>query len=671
MKIVHSVCPCDCPDACGLNVQVEGNQVIRVQGNPKHTFTRGVLCPKMAHYERIVHHEGRIKTPLKRIGKKGEGKFMPITWEEAIQTIAEQFTSSIQTHGSESVLAYAYAGTMGLIQRDFGKLFFHRLGATRQDRGLCSPAKTAGWNSLMGISLSTRPQELGESDMVVLWSLDAVVTDLHIMRDVKEAKKKGATIWVIDTRTSDTMKFVDKRILVRPGSDGAFALSVMHVLHRDGYVDEAFVAEFVQGFEGFSKEELPKYTPEWASTITGVSASRIQEFAHAYGEAKAPFIRLGSGLSRYGNGSMTVRTVAVLPALVGAYQKVGGGILSDAGSSNFLNDCFIDYNMFQKEGDKEPRVMPMIKLGEALCTWEEPRIHCLYVHSTNPAATSPNQNLVKQGLLREDLFTVVHERFLTDTAAYADIVLPATTSLEHNDIYGSYGHYSLGVGYQAVPPVGESKSNWEVFQLLAKAMGYEDSVFDKTEIDWIHEFVEAAIGLTAEEKVRLLRGEPVEIPLPSDYKLRYETPSGKIELYNPREKYPYPTYLEPHGDDAKYWLINAPDIRLLNSSFNEFVKEDKAVKMVAYMHPVDAEKESLKDGDWVDLYNTRGTLRMPLIVDKGVLEGTIVAPGVWKQIHSSDNRGTINTLSADRFTDKGNGSTFYDVKVNVCKNNTP
>lgn len=667
MKIVHSVCPYDCPGACGLNVKVEGDRVIGVKGNPKHKFTRGVLCPKMSHYERTVHHEGRVKTPLKRIGAKGEGKFVPISWEEAIRTITEHFKEAVENYGGESVLSYSFAGTMGIMQQKFGKLFFNRLGGTRQDGGICAPAKSEGWRSVMGSTLSTKPQEIADSDMVVIWGSESVITNLQIMHDVNAAKKKGAKLWVIDIRTSETMKHSDEAIRLFPGTDGAFALAVMHILYRDGYVDQEFVDTYVQGFDVFAAERLPQYTPAWASNITGLPVERIEEFAKAYGTAKAPFIRLGSGLSRYGNGSMTARTIVCLPALVGAYQHAGGGFLSSAGGSQFLDDFFIDYDMFFKDGKKVPRLLPMIKLGEALCSWDEPRIHCLYVHTANPAVTSPHQNLVKQGLLREDLFTVVHERFMTDTTKYADIVLPATSSLEHNDAYYSYGHYTLGIGYRAISPVGESKSNWEVFQLLAEAMGYEDDVFNMSELDWIQEFGKHVKGLTPEQVEEFLNGEPVEVNLPKDYKMQFKTPSGKIEFYNPAEKYPYPAYLEPYGDDAEYWLINPPDIRLLNSSFNEVVKNDQSYKMVVYMNPVDAEKEQLQTGDILELSNERGKIQIPLVVDKGTLEGTLVAPGVWDHTHSSDSIGTINALSSDRFTDKGNGSTFYDMKVNIRK----
>uniref|UniRef100_UPI00402AEC5F molybdopterin-dependent oxidoreductase n=1 Tax=Veillonella magna TaxID=464322 RepID=UPI00402AEC5F len=662
MEVKHtSVCPYDCPDACGLVVTTENDRVIKVQGNPEHTFTRGTLCMKMQHYEETVHSPERLTTPLRRIGAKGEGRFTPITWEEAIEEIASRVHARSVAYGGESIMSYSYAGTMGLVQKAASNPLFAILGATRQDRGICSPAKSYGWQAVMGQTLGTRPQEMAHSDMVIFWGLDATSTNLHSLHDATAARKNGAKLWVIDTRQTVSFRQADHGIQLRPGTDSALALAVAHILVRDGLIDTEFVKEHVQGYEQFVEEILPGCTPQWAMQITGVEVADIEALAQAYGKARAPFIRLGSGLSRYGNGAMTVRCIVALPALVGAYARKGGGFLSSAGGSSFVGGHIMDWDRYAV---KETRLVPMIRLGEALNEVGEKALHCLYIYSSNPAITSPNQNLVRRGLAREDLFTVVHERFMTDTARYADIVLPATTSLEHDDLYNSYGHYTIGCGWRAIAPVGESKSNWEVMRLLAGAMGIDHPVFTCSERELIAHMLADTI-LTEEEKEKIWQGQPVEMTLPEDYKMRFKTPSGKIELWTDRDEEPMPRYTTPHGDDAEFWLINGPDPRILDSSFNERVFISDGTLMKARMHPADMDKKKLRDGAKVVLYNDRGEVRMTLAADEAVLPGTVVSDGVWWQKYSSDDEHGINALTADRPTDRAWGSTFYDVKVNV------
>lgn len=667
MKEFLSVCPYDCPDACGLILQVENDQVIGVKGNPEHPFTRGTLCPKMVHYEETIHNSARLTTPLKRIGKKGEGKFTPISWEDAIKEVAEHFKDSIKTYGGESILSYSYAGTMGVVQGHVGDALFKLLGATRQDSGICCPAKNYGWESIMGNSYSTRSQEMQYSDLVVLWSVNALATNIHLMHDVKAAQRNGAKLWAIDTHISSTLKQADDYIVIRPGSDGALALGIIYILERDHLVNEKFLAQYVQGFEELKKDILPTYTPAYVSDLTGVPEKKIEAFAHDYGMAVAPFIRLGSGLARYANGAMTVRTISCLPAVVGAYEKLGGGMLCSTGGTKAINNKSITHDDWLKTSPHTPRIMPMILLGEALTNWQDPPIKCLYVHSSNPAITAPNQNLVRQGLAREDLFLVVHERFLTDTANYADIVLPATSSVEHDDIYYSYGHYVLGTGYQAIPPIGESKSNWEVYRLLAKELGFDDDFFRLSARDLIKIVVDHADKLTAEQKQKLLLGVPVEQTVPENYKLTYATPSGKIEIKNSLEDYPLPCYVPTNGetDKEEFWLLNPPDPRILDSSFNERPFPENQEKMVAFMHPADAEQKHISPDSNVVLSNQWGELKILVHYDDSLNRGTIKTAGVWWQKYSSDEKVGLNVLMPPRFTDKAQGSTFYDVKVNI------
>ena len=663
MKEYKSVCPYDCPDACGLIVSVDNNKVISVRGDRAHAFTRGTLCPKMAHYEKVIHSPLRLKSPMKRVGKKGigEDQYTRISWDEALDAIVNNFKETIDTYGSESILRYSYAGTMGVIQSPAADYFFRCIGATDQDRGICSPAKQAGFRSVYGDTLAIKPQEAQHSDLIVLWGINATATDVHILHDVNIAKKKGARVWIIDTHKTYTFSQAHEHIYVKPGSDGALALGMLHIIHRDGLADIDFIKKHVQGYDELVKEVLLDFTPGKAAEICGVSVERMTEFAHAYAKSKAPFIRLGSGLSRYGNGAMTCRAINALPAVVGAWQYPGGGLLSSASGSKFIGK-----DVMQQAHVHAPakRLMPMIKLGEMLINPEGTKVHSLYIFSSNPAITAPDQNVVRRGLMRDDLFTVVHERFFTDTCKYADIILPATTSVEHDDIYNSYGHYTIGTGYKLIEPIGESRSNWQVIAELAKRMGLEDDFFDLSEKDLIEQIVRTSSRISKRDQELILNGEPVEMTVPESYKMDFKTPSGKVELYNPQDVEPLIRYMPPYGDNAPFWLINGNDIRILDSSFCELDFNDPEL-MKLRIHPEDAKMYNINDGAEVEIYNDRGSVKIKAYYDDEVQRGTLVTLGVWWQSQSSDPHVAINALTAARPTDQGWGSTFYDVQVHI------
>ena len=663
MKEYKSVCPYDCPDACGLIVSVDNNKVISVRGDRAHAFTRGTLCPKMAHYEKVIHSPLRLKSPMKRVGKKGigEDQYTRISWDEALDAIVNNFKETIDTYGSESILRYSYAGTMGVIQSPAADYFFRCIGATDQDRGICSPAKQAGFRSVYGDTLAIKPQEAQHSDLIVLWGINATATDVHILHDVNIAKKKGARVWIIDTHKTYTFSQAHEHIYAKPGSDGALALGMLHIIHRDGLADIDFIKKHVQGYDELVKEVLLDFTPGKAAEICGVSVERMTEFAHAYAKSKAPFIRLGSGLSRYGNGAMTCRAINALPAVVGAWQYPGGGLLSSASGSKFIGK-----DVMQQAHVHAPakRLMPMIKLGEMLINPEGTKVHSLYIFSSNPAITAPDQNVVRRGLMRDDLFTVVHERFFTDTCKYADIILPATTSVEHDDIYNSYGHYTIGTGYKLIEPIGESRSNWQVIAELAKRMGLEDDFFDLSEKDLIEQIVRTSSRISKRDQELILNGEPVEMTVPESYKMDFKTPSGKIELYNPQDVEPLIRYMPPYGDNAPFWLINGNDIRILDSSFCELDFNDPEL-MKLRIHPEDAKMYNINDGAEVEIYNDRGSVKIKAYYDDEVQRGTLVTLGVWWQSQSSDPHVAINALTAARPTDQGWGSTFYDVQVHI------
>lgn len=595
-EIKPSVCPYDCPDCCGLLVTVQDGRAVHIAGDPNHPFTRGTLCPKMAHYERTVHAKGRIMTPLKRIGKKGEGRFKPISWEAAIAEIAEHWQSIIDDFGAEAILPYSYAGTMGTIGYSAGHPLFYKLGATSLDRTICAPAKSRGYRDVMGATLSTAPQEAQESDMIILWSISMLATDIHFRHDIEIARQRGARIYCIDTYRTKTADCADAFLCPRPGTDGALALAVLHVLAKEGLCDRAFLRRHVQGAEALERKILPRYTPEAAADITGIPAEDIRSFARAYGRARAPFIRLGSGQSRYTNGSMTTRLITCLPAFVGAYAKKGGGLLTSASGSHAFDKSIIRRPDLERPG---VRHINMCELGHALNDASlTPPIKALYVYSSNPACTVPDQNQVLRGLQREDLFTVVHERFLTDTARYADIILPATTSLESEDLYYSYGHYTIQRAKAVIPPVGESKSNWQTARLLAKAMHLADPIFDKSEEELVEELIASTkrawplpLGEDALQQLRDCR--PVNLPLPKDYKMDFQTPSQRIEIENPACQPSLPDYFPPHGDAEPFPLINAPDMRILDSSFNEREELTRDGVMTLLIHPDDAAERSL------------------------------------------------------------------------------
>ena len=677
MKEYKSVCPYDCPDACGLILTVDDNKVIKVRGNKEHAFTRGTLCPKMAHYERVIHSPKRLMTPLRRIGKKGIGpdQFTPISWDEALDRIVENFQHTIDIYGSESILRYSYAGTMGAVNSPAADYFFRRIGATSQDRGICSPAKQAAFKSVYGDTIAIKPQEAQHSDLIILWSLNATATDVHILHDVNVAKRNGASVWVIDTHKTYTYDQGTHHVYVKPGSDGALALGMMHIIHRDGLEDTAFIQTYVQGYDELVRDVLPKFTPAYASSICGVPVEIIEQMAHAYAKAKAPFIRLGSGVSRYGNGAMSCRCINALPAVVGAWQHLGGGLLSSSSSSQYFNKSFMQQSNIPTP---HKRMMPMILLGDLLTnpkallehgledTSGGVPVHSLYVFSSNPAITAPNQNLVRQGLVRDDLFTVVHERFFTDTCAYADIILPATSSTESDDIFNSYGHYTIAASYQAIPPVGESRSNWQVISELARRMGLDEPFFSMTERELIEHMVRNSSKLSQDEQDAILRGDLVEVTLPDNYKMDFKTPSGKIEILNPREHIPLITYTEPYGDDEPFWLIIGNDIRILDSSFCELEFDDPEL-MKLRMHPDDAALYNINNRDVIEIYNKRGAVRIKVYLDTTVQRGTLVTLGVWWQSQSSDDRVGINAVTASRPTDEAWGSTFYDVQVNIRK----
>jgi len=662
MTTLRSVCPYDCPDACGLLVDVEGGRAARVRGDPEHPYTQGTLCPKMNGYERTVHAPDRLLHPLVRTGPKGAGAFRRASWDEALALVAERLREVAAEHGGEAILPYSYAGSMGLVQRNAGMAFFHRLGASRLDRTICTPAQGAGWAAVMGRTPGPHPDTVLDADLVVLWGINAVATSIHFAGRVKEARRRGATVVLLDTYANDTAAVADRTVLVRPGSDGALALGLVHVLTREGLADERFLASETEGWPEL-RARAAEYPPARVAEVTGLAPAEIEGLARTLARARAPFIRVGGGPSRYANGAMTVRSIVALAAVLGAWDRNGGGCLASTGSS-----AAFDLSPFTRE-DLQPRrtrVVNMNQLGRALGPDTAPRVRAMVVWCSNPAAVAPDQNAVLAGLAREDLFLAVHERFLTDTARFADVVLPATTSLEHADLYRSYGQYCIQRARPIVPPVGEARSSWDLFRALAERMGLDEPPFRMT----ADEVIDLLLGASSPwrdgiDAARLAEGKAVELRIPPGP--RWATPSGRIQLRNDALAEPLPCHLPTYADrdPLPLRLVTAPALYTLNSTFQE--REDlraKAGGMALKLAPADAAARGLADGQRVIAWNGVGEATFMLRVTDRVPPGVAVAEGVFWLAHAPGSRN-VNALTAQRLTDAAGGSTFYDNRVDV------
>lgn len=662
--LARSVCPFDCPDACGLLVEVDDGRVVKVRGDADHPYSQGSLCPKMNGYDRTVHSPDRLTHPLIRSGPKGSGQFRPASWDEAIALVTARWKQIIAADGAEAILPYSYAGSMGIVQRNAGMPFFHRMGASRLARTICTPAQNAGWEAVMGATPGPSPDVARDSDLVVLWGINAVATNLHFVQRAKDARRRGGRVLLIETYENDSAAVADELILVRPGSDGALALAIMHVLARDGLADEGFLAREATGWPELRARVLSDYAPGAVSERIGLAPEAIEALAHTLGRARAPFIRIGGGLSRYGNGAMTVRSIVALAAVLGVHDRRGGGCLHSTGSAQAF-----DLAPLLREDllPRPTRTVNMNQLGRALAELRDPPIRAIYVWCSNPAAVAPDQNAVLRGLLRDDVFLVVHERFMTDTARCADVVLPATTSLEHADLYRSYGHYTVQRVRAAIPPLAEARPNWDVFRALARAMGYDDPIFGLSTDEVIDQVVAhmRAPWLRDGDRARLADGTAVELAPPAGP--RWGTPSGKIELRNPLEPEPLPCFLPTHEDSGALplRLVTAPALHTLNSTFQERPElRARAGGMVLKLGPAEAAARGLTDGQRVIAANERGEATFTLRVHPGVPPGVAVAEGVFWLAHVPGSRN-VNALTAQRLTDRAGGSTFYDNRIDV------
>ena len=660
-------CPYDCPSTCGLLAEIENGRIVKVKNDKTHPVSKNGICRKMQHYEQDIYSMDRLMKPMRRVGKKGEGKFEPISWNEAVREITDHFKDIIEKWGSEAILPCVYSGVMSDIQRSCGDAFFNRMGALELVKTLCSSAKGAGYDAVVGKTGCLEPTELNDSDLYLIWSCNMAATRLQTLADLQKPANRHKKKILIDVYPNPTAAYCDQVITIKAGTDGALALAMMNVLKNEHLVDKSFVGKYTSGYPEFA-ETLDAYTPEWAESETGIPAEVIRQLAREFGEAKAPAIILGSGNSRHGNGGMTVRLITILSALTGAWQHPGGGLCGCTPiDTDYVNKSLITRPDFR---EKASRKININQIGQALAMEGKEAVRGFYVYGCNPANTVSDQQLILKGLEREDLFTVVHERFMTDTARYADILLPATFSVEQTDIYRAYGYCTLGTGRKLVDAPGECKSNWDTFCLLAKGMGYSEDYFDRSEdemLDILLSHPTKAIAETSDEAKETLRqGGSVVLPF-SDH-LAFGTETGKMMIVNEKLAEPMPHYTADYSAKCQDWplhLVAAPSVWSLNSTFLDREQLMTSRKgMTLWLNPEDAKVRKIEDGMSVIAFNELGEVQFTACIDQRVAVGNAVSEGVFAS-HQTQNGCGFNTLTHGRLSDIGAATTMNDNRIDI------
>lgn len=659
-SLKKNVCPYDCPTSCGFWAVIEDGKLKGVKPDENHPASQGIMCRKMRNYELSVNSPDRILTPLLRTGEKGEGKFKAVKWDETLDIISTRWKKIIAENGPESIAYCYYSGVMSDIQRNCGEAFFNRMGALGLVKTLCSTAKGVGYASVMGKTGCLDPREIGNGDLYIVWGSNMAATRIQSMPDIIKAKKEGKRVILIEVYAEAMKKYCDETVLIKPGTDGALALAMMHVLIREGLADEEFLRENTYGYDEF-KETLPEYTPLWAEKITGVPKKVIESLALEYGRAKSPVIILGSGNSRYGNGAMTVRLITILSHFTGAWLRDGGLCGCTPVDRSYVNGDIIKRPDFRKVPAKEININ---QLGAAI---KDESVKSLYVYASNPVNSVSDTNAIIEGLKREDIFTVVHERFMTDTAKYADIILPATFSVEQSDIYEAYGYCTLATARKLIEPAGESKSDWDTFRLLAEKMGYDDEYFKLTEDEMLDLVLDnpmdAVKELSVEERNILKEGGWVNMPF-SDHHV-WKTKTGKIQIINESDSERVPRYTECHGGEYPISLVSVPSEYTLNSIFNERDDMKNARgEMKICINTEDALERGIKNGDDVICYNDIGSVRFKAEVTDNVAKGAAAAVGVYGHRNFEGGLG-VNALQHDRLSDRGAATTMNDNTIDI------
>jgi anaerobic selenocysteine-containing dehydrogenase len=712
--VVHAACPHDCPDACGVLITVEDGQATKIQGDPEHPVTRGFLCAKVAKYLDRVYSPDRVLYPMKRIAAKGIAAgaasagespaptqvWERITWDKALDEIVSRFRAIVAEFGSESILPYSYGGTLGALNgASMDRRFFSRLGASQLERAICSAAGEAGLISVLGAKLGTEPEQFVHSRYIIAWASNIHGNNVHLWPFIEEARRKGAKLVVIDPYRTRTAACADWYLPINPGTDGALALAMMNVIIGEGLHDADYVAKHTLGFDEL-REKVKAYPPERVAEWTGISAEDIRKLAREYATVRPSVIRLNYGVQRSEGGGMATRAIAMLPCIIGSWREVGGGLqMSTSGAFGLNKNALTRPNLKPDALQRPARSVNMVELGKALNTLDDPPLKALFVYSSNPAAVCPNHNEVIRGLKRSDLFTVVHEQFFTDTTDYADIVLPATTFFEHKDLQTAYGHYFVQVSDQAIEPMGECRSNVELFRSLAARMGFDDPCFSES----IDEMIDGALDsgnpwlkgidrerLERERQVRLNFAESgARIPASGSQAARanategpflpfahggFRTPSGKAELYSEAMKAlgldPVVQFIPPqesrHGERTEFplELLARKADNFLNSSFSNLpsVQAMEETNLLE-MHSSDAGSRGIADGDTVKVYNDRGEIFLKARVDGAVQPGVVSARLNWAKL--TPGFRNINVLTSEKLSDLGNSATFYSVLVEV------
>lgn len=656
---------------CSLIAHVDDGKVVRIQGDPDHPYTAGFACGKVNRDADAVNSPERIMTPLRRTGPKGSGQFEAIGWDAALDEITAKWKAIIAESGPLALLGYAYSAHQGLMNRGLVNGLFHALGSSRLQAGtVCDTCCEEAWNVTVGPVGGADPEDVVHSDLVISWGADLAATNVHYWSLVEHTKKQRALpVVVIDPRRTRSAKAADLYLPIRIGTDAALALGVMHILVRDGLANRDYLAKHTLGFDKVETDILPKFPPAKVAEITGLPVADIEKLAALYGRAKAAMIRLGEGMTRLAAGGQALRTVALLPGVTGHYAVQGGGALLLTAAS-----CDLNYNAVRKpSGPASTRLVNHLRLGEELLNMKDPPIRALYISANNPAVTCPEAHKVRKGLARENLFTVVHDPFLTDTAKYADIVLPAASYLETDDLYRAYGAYWMQWGRRAAKPRGEARSNFDVAQALAQRMGLGDRIFTLTPQDAAKELFKGATGPASKaDPVRLFAGMPVHIK--HDWQGQpFATPSGKLEFYSEQAAKhglsPVPDWKPDPIEvaDAAKWplrLLTAPGYFQAHTAFSgvKFLREREG-QPFCVLHPTDAAKRSLKDGADVRLFNDLGEVGLKLKVSDEVQPGVVLVPG--QRPSSEAVSGTINMLCSDRYTDIGEGATYQSTFLDV------
>ena len=731
-SVVHAACPHDCPDACSVLITIEDGRATKIQGDPEHPVTQGFLCAKVAKYLDRVYSPDRVLYPMRRVRPKGptgaagasaaQTAFERISWDEALDEITSRFKTVISESGPEAILPYSYGGTLGALNgASMDRRFFHRLGASQLERTICSTAGEEGLKSVLGIKLGTEPEQFAHSRYIIAWGSNIHGNNVHLWPFIEEARRKGAKLVVIDPYRTRTAQCADWHLPINPGTDAALALGMMHVIINENLFDADYVSRYTLGFDDL-KARAQQYPPETVAHWTGIAADDVRKLAREYATERPSVIRLNYGIQRSEGGGMATRAVTMLPCLIGSWKELGGGLQMSLSGSFGLNRPALEMpELMQKALGRPARIVNMVQLGTALNTLDSPPIRALFVYNSNPAAVCPNHNEVVRGLKRPDLFTVVHEQFFTDTTDYADIVLPATTFFEHKDLQTAYGHYYLQVSEQAMEPVGECRSNVELFRALAERMGLQDECFRESVDSMIDRALDAPNpwlkGITRErlEREHWIRlkfgaaapkgaiqddGVAASLQRCSDTKPNvagfgedadfgidaapflpfahgnFPTPSGKAEFYNEALKQrgldPVVAFTPPeesrHGKQAAKFplelLARKPDNHL-NSTFSNVPSVRKMEPWIGMleMHPNDAKARGVRDGDRVRAFNSRGEIVLQARVDGAVSAGVVAARLDWARFGVDD--GNINALTSEKLADMGNAATFYSVCVEV------